>query len=276
MLRKIKSLLNSNITALAIAVSIPLTAIFSNHLHIGFVLSIAILILFYFAYIVIYSVKQKRWKKNLQRNLIYKQVEHDWAISEKGDFSANIVYTVKNVGKTVVTVIPFDNGYWLEKPPKLDFRCKVLSSSKDHKIIEYRNTIYESLVKLFFGVKAYVISWSHSINPPLGPNDEFTFEISIETPSTEKRAFSSDGTYAGIPATIPTKQARLNFSAPKGYKFELLTPKIVLDQKGNLNDDETEHTESPVLSSARKTLTWRIDNLLTEHRYCFKYKMEKE
>ena len=143
-------------------------------------------------------------------------------------------------------------------------------------IILYQKNIYESLLNNIPGVRNYVVSWRHEINPPLAPNDEISYKISIDTPKTETPAFNDRGAIAGIPTSIPAKYSKLHFTCPQGYKFKFLDSRIVTDMYGNRNNDEIKRIEGPKLSGANTIIIWEIKNLLPGHRYFFKYKFEKE
>jgi len=207
--------------------------------------------------------------------VLYQFVEHNWRVTENGTFFAKIRFTVKNISKSKLSTIPMDEGYWFKKPKRKKLECSVIDDDK-HSIKTYKIGIYDYALAFLTGFEVNVISWSHVINPPLMPNEEIKYEIKIETISTEIDAFSDEGTYGGIPAIIPTKEASLVYVAPKGYIFDILNPIIVIDKSGQHFQEEEKDISPPVLNTFNNIIEWNIKNLKTNRRYWFKYRLLRE
>lgn len=210
-----------------------------------------------------------------KNSLIYKKIEFDFSINENGDFYCRNVYHLKNISKSPISIAPLDNGIWYNKPKKMDLKVSIVSKRKVYKILSYRSHIYETFLKIIPNKKSIFINWTHEISPPLKPNDTIIFQVEIDTPGTELDAFKDEGTLAGIPTAIPTEKGNMIFSAPKGYYFNLIIPKIVYDNHGNINDKETERINKPELNTNKTKLNWDIDNCIAQHRYSFKYRFVK-
>lgn len=270
-----KKLLESNITAIIIAISIPFASIFSSKLHNVIVVIYVVTVFSYFCLLLSNFLIRRKKIMSTKNLLIYKKLEFDFSINETGDFYCRNIYHLKNISKSPISIAPLDNGIWYSKLKKMDLKISIVSKEKGYKILSYRTHIYETFLKIIPNRKSIYICWAHEISPPLKPNDTIIFQVEIDTPGTELDAFTNEGTLAGIPTMISTEKGTMIFSAPKGYLFNLITPKIVYDNFGNINDNETKRINKPELNTNKTILNWDIDNCLAQHRYSFKYRFVK-
>jgi hypothetical protein len=280
MIRFLRKIVSSGITGLVFAVGAALTVLYSNKVHKGFVIAFVVILTTYLLSIVFLflrdQLKARTWMKRNALPVINEEVEHDWRVSENGDFSGRYTYSVKNVSDEDISVLPADDLLWFAEPTKITINFKVIESPRNNKITDYRNTILRYLFDYVFSKSVNSISWSHVIEPPLRPGESIKYQIQIETPETENDAFTESGAIAGIPASVPTKQAKLNYVAPNGYKFVILEPIIVVDNKGTSHPDEIADITGPNLSKSGVILSWVINNLKYGRRYWFKYKIVRE
>lgn len=275
----LKKIIHSNLTALIFSVGAVGIALWHNEISIYFVVSYIAIILIYLLLATIYRLID-RWQKInwIDRNTekpIYQNIEHEWRISETGDCIMRSVYEVTNIGNTPVKTIPFDNFGWFVEPDKIKFNYSVVDKKSERKMTDSRSSIYKMGLS-FFSKRIRMISWSSVIDPPLLKKESFLYEIRIDTSETEKDAFSDNGTYVGIPANLPVQKANLKFIAPGGYKFIIMTPKIVLDNAGVVNRTEIARIANPELSASQGIISWNINNLILGNRYILKYRLVKE
>jgi len=216
--------------------------------------------------------------KNSNSRIIYLLSEFDWRIYDNGNFNGNFTYIVKNISDEDVTDLPYDDIHWYNDYDDIDIQFKILDNNdKKYHIIDYRNNLYNQLFN-YFKKKVKVISWSHIIEPSLKPNDILKYSIIINTTNSEKDAFSDVGAFAGVPAIVPIKEATINYSAPLGYKFEIITPLIIVDIKGTeiTTSEDKANYDLPELNTSKTILKWRLFNLKAGRRYWFKYKLIKD
>jgi hypothetical protein len=276
-----KKIVTSNFTSIFFAVGFSFTAILgktiNNYFTYGFSLLLAGYILTYVIFLIIDLKKIFHWEKQMEHSIIYQSVHFEWQVNEKGDFFAKNIFSVTNIGKKSISVLPFDNAIWLTAPKSSKISFKLLNTGgKQFLISEYIKNNYQMILDILSGKKAKVFSWSNVIEPPLSPGETLRYQIKLESSASEKDAFSKNGTFAGIPANIPTKSASLKFAAPNGYRFKLLDPFILLDQKGTRIEDMAEKNKGPILSASGSFLDWQLNELQTGLRYWFKYTFVKD
>lgn len=278
-MKGLEYLLTNNKSSMIFGILVPFTAILNNKISSLFIYISTCLLILYFicwlSFLVKEVIKKNKWYSEMKFPIYYKEVKHDWRLSADGDFHGNINFTIINSSNKQVTSLPFDNAYWLTTPKKIDIDFKVKKGQK-HNIKNYRHSIFNFFVSLFLNKTINAFQWSHEIDPPLMAGEEFSYDLIVDTPETEKDAFSDEGTYAGIPVVIPTKNAYLSYVAPIGYYFEILDPVILVDSSGNRYHEEEININHPKLNHNKSILTWAINNPLSNRRYWFKYKMCKE
>lgn len=273
-----KKTITSNASAFTFAVFALFTASFNKHMGDLFVdITVIILISFLIVYVIsalIDIINAKRWHKMIHDQVVYEEINFEWRVNEKGDFDARHVYSIKNISKKPISILPFDNALWLTKPKKLNISCKIISNGhKCYRIKEHRSSLYTTILSLI-SKQANVVAWSYVVEPAIDPGEILKYEMLIHSEETETDAFDANGTYAGIPSVIATKSANLTFAAPTGYKFDLLNDLIVLDN----NEQQVTSPANlpyPVLSQGLTFLNWNLTNMLPRHRYWFKYKFIK-
>ena len=279
MLNLLRKIIVSPKTALIFSVGLAATSIIGDKINDLFVY---VFIAIFIAYVVMYItmsiadyLRIRVWLKMNNQAIINEKVEHDWRVDAKGNFNGKYIYNVKNTGSSSVSVLPFDDLLWFSKPNRLKLDCAIISSSGRRRIVSYRHTIVRYIFDVLGDLEADSIAWSHVVDPSLGHGETMRYQLNISTSATEKAAFSESGTFAGIPATIPTQQAKLHYIAPKDYYFVLIKPVLVVDNRGNRYQDEENEITPPILSGARTVLTWELRDLLFGRRYWFKYRFVK-
>ncbi len=280
MMETLKKIITSNMTALVFAVvtSTTLAGYLGSYQN-TFVYAVGSLVVLYLALYLFFmardGMKMLTWRGNQKIPVSYTHVDHDWRINEQGDFYGHYAFECKNESSEPVPVLPFDD-VWFNEYEKMDMQVKVSTDEKKYKIAEFRQSVYGfAMTLLSRAMRVRSISWSHIVEPPVLPGDQIKYEISIETPGTEKGAFTEEGVLAGIPVNIPTKEAKISLVAPKGFKFNLLEPVIVVDQKGTRYPKEEQAVVKPILNTSKTTLTWKLHTLITGKRYWFRYRFER-
>ena len=277
----LKKIVTSNFTSIFFAVGFAFTAILGKKINNYFIYFFAFLLLGYiviYIFFVIFDLKKiLYWSRQMEHSIIYQNANFEWQINEKGDFFAKNIFTLKNIGSKNISVLPFDNAIWLRTPKTSKISFKLLNTAnKQFLISEYIKNNYQMLLDILSGRKAKVFAWSNVIEPPLSPGETLKYQINLEASGTEKDAFLKSGTYAGIPANIPTKLATIKFAAPTGYHFRLLDPIILLDQKGTRIEAQSDKNMGPTISASGSFLEWKLKDLQTDLRYWFKYAFIKD
>ena len=224
------------------------------------------------------AIRRRRWLRRGMSPVIFTFVDHDWKFRRDGDFSARCVFTLRNVGKEPLDQIPSDGGIFFQEPRQPHVHVKSVDAPGKHFTIhEYTYSVHEKIVRILTGRKAYHMSWSHSVHPPIEPGDQLTYLVEIETLKSEAAAFTQEGSILGVPANIPIEKAKLRCAAPDGYKFVILRPVMIVDSETWENDPDAESRISqPVVSAAGRFLDWDLQNLEHGRRYWVKYRFEPE
>jgi hypothetical protein len=271
----LKKIVTSDITGLSFAIGAAALYLIDENANKYFIYgSATLLILSLSIFLISHIVSRIELRVNYQFPAVYISVEHDWQLSEQGDFHAQSVYTIKNIGNDPISVLPLDDLAWSEELEQREFKLRVHESEKTYKIVAYRLRDDSSLAGTSNETTKY-ISWSNMVEPPLKKGKSIKYVIEISTPKTEVKAFTKEGTYAGIPANLPTYFAKLNYVAPKGYIFELIEPLLVVDAKGTVFPDDANGVNYPQLTATKSILQWELENLKTGRRYWFKYRLVK-
>ena len=272
----IDKIIASPITGLVLAVVVAIGAFLPSKARLWVMAIVGSMLFLYLVLKCVSFMRQRRFQRAVRFSLVYSKIEHDWQISENGDFLGCSVYRVRNTGGEPINVIPLEDGRWLTSPEIVKFNCTVVPPDGKFKIVDYQKNLYPDVLSIPGYDRTYVVSWSHKIAPALRKDEEMAFEIRIDTPQTEKQSFTIEGGYAGIPTALPTLEATLNFKAPNGYKFKLLDTLNVIDTYGNTNVQEVKRIDKPVLSLTKTVITWRLTNLIAKHRYYFGYRLLRE
>jgi hypothetical protein len=276
MLKFIEKVLASPITSIILTIAFGGAFFIPTGIKLVIVIALGILLFFTISMYLINFIRVKRFPKTIKSELIYLKIEHDWQITETGDFIGRMVYKVKNIVNQPINIIPFEDARWWTFPKEMTFKCSVVPPDGKFKIIDSQNNVQRDIIPSPTGNISYRISWANKISPPLNKGEEMTFEIKIDTPHTENQSFLAEGAFAGIPTSLPALEATLNFKAPKGYMFKLFDMINVINANGNTNQREINRIDKPKLSLSRTVLTWKLQNLLVKHRYYFKYRFIKE
>ena len=276
LISKLKSYITSNLTAYIFAVTMaaspflkatPLEFLFPWVVGISF----AIVIL-YFLFLAIDSLKLRKLAKEME----YTEVSLDWRINEQGDFDGQFQYTLRNNSRLSIEILPQERIMWFSKPKKGKFKLSLSPDNSLTRVISGRNSIYRFLLSRITSKHTYIVSWdNYAIDPPLEKNKEIKYTVHINTPRTERDAFTEEGTFAGISASIPIRNAKLSYSAPLSLRFNLLVPLLVVNDVGSRHPDEEARHKIPTLHANGSTIHWEISNLRAGLRYWFKYKLEK-
>ncbi|CAD6556728.1 hypothetical protein LMG27952_06179 [Paraburkholderia hiiakae] len=282
MLQKLKTVVTSNVTALLFASASAITATtgWLGRLRTASIYAVCGLISVYALAWVFFLSRDTLMVRtvaagNSKYPVRYKKVDHDWRITETGDFYGRYSFECQNVSKSNLSVIPFDE-IWINSYEKVDISTRVSVDEKKFSIRESRQSLYGFALKLLSrALNVQAISWSQIVDPPIPPQDSIKYEVTISTPRTEIDAFSKEGALAGIPTNIPTEEAKLSLSAPPGFAFEFLDPIIVVDGSGNRDTQAEQQTGGPGLNPQRTLVTWQLRSPKTGKRYLFRYRLER-
>ena len=277
MTKALDKIVASPITGLVLAVVLTMVGAFlPAKIRLWLLIFFGFILFLYLALKFVSFMRRRRFQRAITFPLVYSKIEHDWQINENGDFVGRSVYRVRNTGKQPINIIPLEDGRWLTRPEIVKFNCTVVPPDGKFKIVDYQKNMHPDVLSIGGSDRTYVLSWSHKIAPSLMKDEEITYEIRIDTPQTEKQSFTIEGGYAGIAAALPALKAALNFKAPTGYKFKLKDILNVIDTHGNIDVQEVERINKPVLSLANTVMTWELTNLIARHRYYFGYRLFRE
>jgi hypothetical protein len=282
MLQKLKAVVTSNVTALLFASATAITATtgWLGQLRTASIYAVCGLISVYALTWLLFLARDMLMVRtmaggNLKYPVSYRKVDHDWRISEAGDFYGRYSFECQNVSASNLSVIPFDE-IWINSYEKVDITTRVSADEKKFTIRESRQSLYGFALKMLSrALDVRAISWSQVVDPPIPPRDSIKYEVTISTPRTEKDAFSTEGALAGIPTNIPTQEAKLSLSAPPGFAFTFLDPIIVVDGSGHRDVQAEQQTKGPGLNQQRTLVTWELHSPKTGKRYLFRYRLER-
>jgi hypothetical protein len=268
----------SNTTALAVTIGTSVTAVMGTQYHASLVYVSALL---FSGYLGIWGVSLARdlgrLKKGPSRQrlpMIYSEVEHEWRVSAEGDFYGQYSFTVLNNSESPITLLPQDDAMWFGPPDDLSVTFRV-DEGERRRITEYRHNLYSMLLSKLSGMQTKLITWAQVVDPPLPPGETFQYTMVLSTARSETAAFTPEGTYAGIPTTIPTGTAKLHFLAPPGYRITLLDPVVVVDAEGTRFPELERAATPPRVAASGSVLTWELLNPATARRYWFRYRFDR-
>ncbi len=276
-IQRTRSILNSGITGLLVGVALPaienyIKDAFIKQIALGTVyIAIAIVVCSWIASIV-FDIVQKR---RLLSSVFYSSISFDWRVSEKGDFDGTYDFVLVNNSRQIVNDLPAESLIWFTKPVQGSFRIESISNEQRHQITRGVFNIYKSVLNFILKSFSYSITWDYKVSPPLLPNEFFHYRVSISTKNTEVDALSEIGTYAGIPASIPIRDAALTYTCPLTHEFKSIEHPIILDIRGNRVNTDQIDIPLPKISSNASILTWRLQNLQPNRRYWFRYRVVK-
>lgn len=274
--QQLKTYLTSNLTAFIFAVTTAALPLL-NGTRFAFLLpwvvgiNVFIVVLFF-----VFLALDRLALRQLATRIEYTEVSLDWRINENGDFEGRYQYKLRNNSRLSVEFLPRERLIWFSKPERGIFKI-IVSPEKnlDTRIIGGKNSIYQLLLSRVAAKHTYILTWDYAIDPPLQSGREIGYAIHVNTPGTERDAFTEAGTYAGIPAGIPIRKAKLSYSAPLSFRFNLLTPLLVVNDEGIRNFDEETLHAIPTLHAGGSIIQWEVSNLKAGLRYWFKYRLEK-
>ncbi len=217
--------------------------------------------------------------RRLDKKIEYTEVSLDWRVNEQGDFEGLYQYTLRNNSRLSVEMLPREDLMWFSKPDQGNFTISISPENADTTINGGENDFYHRILRRLANKHTYSIAWDYyDIDPPLRKGQKIKYSIQMKTLGTEHAAFTDEGTYAGIPAGIPIRKAKLSYSAPLSLQFNLLVPLLVVDNVGARNSEEEvlhEH-ELPVALESGSVIQWELSDLKAGLRYWFKYRLEKK
>lgn len=276
MVKSVEGVLKSPITSLTFAVGLALSGYTHNWVEVILTLLFLFSIALYVGLNIISLIEDLKWRNKTMNNSYYSKVEHDLSVNEKADLSGRYTYELVNSGSEEIRYVPDDNLYWFNEPESKRFSIEVLNGEGTERYIEkVDHRTWEVALDLFKD-KARVISWDYTFQPPLKPGESIKYCVKIYAKRSEVDAFSDKGTYAGIPIKIPTKSASLTYRSPQNYKFDLIKPVLVVDQKGKPIAEENLGIPPPSLNSPKTLIEWGIESPKVDRRYWFKYKFKRE
>ena len=267
------------IVALVFSITVAVTAILHPKSNKIFLIISAGMVFSALLYLLITKavayIQNRKWLSAHKYTIAVLNVDHEWRVSQDSTFNMSSVYSVRNIGKRSEDIIHFDNIGWFKKPEKYKMKCSFTKDNISGRLIKgARHSVYDGLYNLF-RKNIYFISWSFVVNPPLQPNDEFTYKIEIITDKTELDAFSQEGSFAGFPANLPIESAKFRLIAPESYRFEIIRSKIVINNAGNEMLGEADQLEPVSLSPSKGLITWKLSKLKPSARYIFQYRLIK-
>jgi hypothetical protein len=160
-------------------------------------------------------------------------------LGANGDFLGEVEYSVKNLSNVNIVKLPAHEASWYRwhiPPPKM--RTEIYGEGKNaYRIVSKHFNGSEDTRFDIDGKTREVTNylWQGNINPPLAPQKSLQYGVVIETKGTEKEAFTSDGSFAGMASFFSVDEMSCELYAPKGYRFKKETY-FVRDRAGIMKD----------------------------------------
>ena len=208
---------------------------------------------------------------NTYKGLVVNKIIAKWYITNKeGDVSSDFKYKLYN--NSNVPIIEFCNdreGFYKEVNYNPNYyinnRKIVIKSSKKFN----QNIFYNDM-----NIGAYVYENNLEINPVLEAKEESILYRQYDVSKSEKPAFTSKGTFAGLKIFYPTNKIEMYLFSPPHYKVTILNY-FIGDESGNILFQERKRQLSPKVLIGNHCICWTIIYPKKNYRYWFKYRIEK-
>lgn len=202
----------------------------------------------------------------------------DWSVTAEGDWIARVERDLLNVHETSLRDLPQEREGLRKGRAFTEDRFAV--ADKNFRIevernkLKPRNTLP---IPLRRGVWEQYL-WVPQIEPPLPPGARVSYVHHMTVPGSEKQAFRSVGTHAGVLITEPMLEGDLVLRAPPGFAVEL-TDTIVRLEDDSPDDGreskELDRVGRPRIEDAGATLRWHLDQPREHVRYQVGYRLVK-
>lgn len=275
----VKEVVKSNVTAMVFAVATASGALFS--FDVTWVIRIfagllAIYFVCWFGFLLDDWLKLRRRKT--PHLIEYESIKCDWRVNDQGDFEGISEYFVKNIGDDPVAHLPAEDMFWFSDvggTNQLKCRIEPISNQHQYRLSAGSHTLYDAVLSRLASLTIKGFRWEIRLTPELAPRDRFAYRLSVFSRGTERKAFSDEGTFAGVPANAPVRSINLTYSAPQKFRFELLEPVYIIDSSGERKKDEEQAIAAPKLNALGSVLMWEFSPPRTGRRYWFKYRLKR-
>ena len=202
----------------------------------------------------------------------------DWSVTADGDWIARVERDLVNVHETSLRDLPQEREGLRKGRTFSEDRFAV--SDKNFRIEVERNKLRPRNtlpIPLRRGVWEQYL-WVPQIEPPLPPGARVSYIHQMTVPGSEKQAFRSTGTHAGVLITEPMLEGELVLRAPAGFAVEL-TDTIVRLEDDSPDDGreskELDRVGRPRLEDGGAILRWRLEQPREHVRYQIGYRLVK-
>lgn len=202
--------------------------------------------------------------------VVYEIIAKWFIVNKEGDISSDFKYNLYNNSDVPILEFCSDReGFYKEVNYNPNYyinnRKIITRSSKKSK----RNILYHNM-----DIGTYIYENNLEINPALEPKEELILYRQYDVSKSEKGAFTSKGTFAGLRIFYPTNKVVMYLFSPPHYKATLLNY-FVGDENGNILFQERKRQLSPKVLYGSHCICWTIIYPKTNYRYWFKYRIEK-
>lgn len=184
------------------------------------------------------------------------QWEHRFKVKGPNkDFEGTITYDVECTSPYRVGELLADDAVWFGHGIVYLVHGKVVKpADQPYTLLVTKVDREETAQK--FDEKVTHIFWQPSVTPPLKHRDTLKYQVTIETENTEAKAFTKEGSFAGMRTRYPASKLSMRVHAPSGMKFEL-RGHFARDTSGE-NIDLVAKDSEPELDSNGQVITWTV------------------
>ncbi|MGE0227462.1 MAG: serine protease [Dehalococcoidia bacterium] len=202
----------------------------------------------------------------------------DWSVTTEGDWIARVERHLLNVHETSLRDLPQEREGLRKGRTFTEDRFAVADKNYRIEVERNRLTPRNTLpIPLRRGMWEQYM-WVPQIEPPLPPGARISYIHHMTVPGSEKQAFRSTGTHAGVLITEPMLEGELVLRAPPGFVVEL-TDTIVRLEDDSPDDGresrELDRVGRPRIEDTGAVLRWHLEEPHEHVRYQFGYRLVK-
>ncbi len=199
-------------------------------------------------------------------------------LDANGDYQGEQEYFVKNTSDVNIKKLPPCELTWfgsLVEPPEM--RLELYDEGKNAYSLEKKQSScspdYRSDID-GRNRKVTACLWQFDISPVLAPQKSLHYAMITKTKGTEREAFTSDGSFAGMLSTSPVGELNCELYAPKGYRFKKPLAYFVKDRAGIMMKDSAEVSKPEFKDNDTKVI-WSVENPTPNLQYLIRVVIDK-
>lgn len=188
---------------------------------------------------------------------------------ENYDFKGEIEYFVENISNISIVDLPLHIAHWSGWNVSYElFNPIVYGNNRTYYTLEQSFYKFEIDRTELDGSRKEVTSfnWQLRVNPSLEPKQSLHYGIIVKTNTTERDAFTENGSFAGMSSLLPVDTMICEIVAPQNYFFNY-KDYIIRDRKGNTLNDEVKRVKKPEFLENGRKIIWEVEKPIPTARY---------